>query len=321
MNPPMVAPPFPQIAAASRAQRLEWPAHKVRMVLDTDTYNEIDDQFALVYALLSPEKLAVEAIYAAPFHNERSTGPADGMTKSYEEILRLLERLQRSSAGFVFQGATQFLDASLSPQPTPAAEDLIARALASSPADPLYVVAIGAITNVATAMLLEPKIVEQIVVVWLGGHAWWWPHTAEFNLRQDLHAARLVFDSGAPLIHIPCEGVTSHLLTTPAEIERYVRGRGPIGDYLADIFATYAPDTPGWSKVVWDMAAIGWLLDGGWVPSELIHSPVLTDQLTWSVDRARHLIRSACTVQRDRLFGDLFAKLAAHAARPVVAAG
>ena len=63
------------------------------MVLDTDTCNEIDDQFALVYALLCPEKLNVEAVYAAPFTNDRSTGPGDGMEKSYEEILRLLERL------------------------------------------------------------------------------------------------------------------------------------------------------------------------------------------------------------------------------------
>ena len=55
------------------------------MVLDTDTYNEIDDQFALVYALLCPEKLNVEAVYAALFTNDRSTGPGDGMEKSYEE--------------------------------------------------------------------------------------------------------------------------------------------------------------------------------------------------------------------------------------------
>jgi len=48
------------------------------MVLDTDTYNEVDDQFAVVYALRSPERLRVEALYAAPFHNDRSSGPADG---------------------------------------------------------------------------------------------------------------------------------------------------------------------------------------------------------------------------------------------------
>ena len=48
------------------------------MVLDTDTYNEVDDQFAVVYTLFSPEKFEVEAFYAAPFFNDRSTGPKEG---------------------------------------------------------------------------------------------------------------------------------------------------------------------------------------------------------------------------------------------------
>src|SRR5437764_15119705 len=72
---------------------LEPPAGKVSIVLDTDTFNEIDDQFALTYAVLSPERIELEAIYAAPFHNERSNGPEAGMLKSYNEILRVLERL------------------------------------------------------------------------------------------------------------------------------------------------------------------------------------------------------------------------------------
>ena len=84
----------PEPTDTARRRRLQPPGDGcVRMVLDTDTYNEIDDQFALVHALLSPERLKVEAIYAAPFHNDRSTGPGDGMEKSFEEILRLLARL------------------------------------------------------------------------------------------------------------------------------------------------------------------------------------------------------------------------------------
>lgn len=79
------------------------------MVLDTDTYNEVDDQFALAYALLSPEKLKVEAVYAAPFHNARSESPADGMEKSYQEILRLLEFMNVPSEGFVYRGSTGYL--------------------------------------------------------------------------------------------------------------------------------------------------------------------------------------------------------------------
>ena len=91
------------------------PDGVLRAVIDTDTYNEIDDQFALVYALLSPERIRLEAIYAAPFHNQRSSGPEDGMLRSYEEIGRVLERLGRAPDGSVHQGATGWLPAPTGP--------------------------------------------------------------------------------------------------------------------------------------------------------------------------------------------------------------
>ncbi|MEI9999839.1 MAG: hypothetical protein WDO13_12120 [Verrucomicrobiota bacterium] len=74
-------------------------------------------------------------------------------------------------------------------------------------------------TNVASALLLEPRIAENIVVVWLGGNAPYWPHTREFNLEQDIHASRVLLDSGVPLVFLPCYPVTSHLITTVAELE------------------------------------------------------------------------------------------------------
>jgi purine nucleosidase len=305
---------MPVLSNTLLLERLQPPTGKVRMVLDTDTYNEVDDQFALVYALLSPERLSVEAIYAAPFHNSRSSGPADGMERSYDEILRLLDKMGYSSEGFVYKGATTYLDDSLQPQESEVTADLIKRSMASPVDDPLYVVAIGAITNVASAILLEPKIIERIVVVWLGGHALFWPHTREFNLKQDVPAARLVFDCGVPMVHIPCAGVTTHLHTTVAELEAYVSGRGAIGDYLVEIVKGYHDDHAGWSKVIWDISTIAYLLDPGWVPTELVHSPILTDQVTWSVDRSRHLIRYANFIHRDPIFRDLFMKLeSAHA--------
>ena len=101
------------------------PTGRAEMVLDTDTYNEIDDQFAVVYSLLSPDKLDVKAIYAAPFHNPRSSGPGDGMERSYEEILRLLSRLDVPAEGFVFRGSESYLPAADEGVRSPAAEDLI----------------------------------------------------------------------------------------------------------------------------------------------------------------------------------------------------
>ncbi len=293
-------------------QRLAPPRGPVSMVLDTDTYNEIDDQFAVVYSLLS-EGLNVGAIYAAPFHNSRSTGPADGMRKSYDEILRLLDRLDLPSGGFVYHGSERYLEHIETPVHSEAVDDLIARA--SVPRGrPLYVVAIGAITNIASALLLEPAIAEQIVIVWLGGHPHYWPHTREFNLGQDVLAAQVVFDSGAPVVQIPCKNVAEHLRTTVPEMEAYVKGRGSIGDYLYETFVGYHEDHFAWSKVIWDISTIGYLNNPEWVPSEVRPSPVLLDNATWGAeDPSRHPYRVAVDIHRDQVFGDLFRKLAGRA--------
>ncbi len=270
---------FPKLSPERLRARLEPPRGRVRMVLDTDTYNEVDDQFALVYALLSPERLEVEMVYAAPFHNSRSSGPEDGMEKSYDEILRLLKFLGRPSKGFVLRGSRGYLAAADQPQPSPAAEDLVQRAMAGPDDEPLYVVPIGAITNVASAILMEPRIIEKIVVVWLGGTPSYADSAIEFNLRQDPHASRLMLDCGVPFIQIGCTGVASHLQTTIPELEYYLRGKNALCDYLVDIVTGYTSQPFAWSKVIWDVATIAWLLDPSTVPTKLLPAPVLTEDL------------------------------------------
>jgi purine nucleosidase len=301
---------YPKIPEDRRVHRLQPPVGKINMVLDTDTFNEIDDQYALVYTLLSKEKIHLQAIYAAPFHNELSDGPKDGMEKSFEEIVRILERMNQSAEGFVFRGSEEYLPGPQQPVDSEAARDLIAKAMAAPDDEPLYVVAIGAITNVASAILLEPRIIEKIVVVWLGGHALWWNDTAEFNLKQDVPGARALLDCGVPLVLIPVLGVSSHLVTTLPEINFYVKGNGEIGDFLAERFESCFKDHFGYSRVIWDIATVAYLLNPAAVPTELVHSPVLTDQMTWSRDTSRHLIRCATFVHRDQVFQDLFRKLA-----------
>jgi inosine-uridine nucleoside N-ribohydrolase len=300
---------FPELTETFRLQRLEPPKGKVRLVIDTDTFNEIDDQFAVAYALKSPDRLQVEAIYAAPFHNALSEGPADGMEKSYREILTILQRLRIDPAHYAFRGSTGYLKDAETPQESEAARDLVRRAMASPDDDPLYVVAIGAITNVASAILMEPRIIGKIVLVWLGGHAHDWPDTREFNLIQDVPASRLVFDCGVPLVQVPCMGVASHLLTTLAELREYVKGQGELGDYLYETFERCHDDHFAYSRVIWDISVMAYLVNPQWVPTQLVHSPVLTDHGTWSRDLSRHFIRCAYAVQRDPIFKDLFLKL------------
>ncbi len=283
-----------------------------RVVLDTDTYNEIDDQFALVHVLLSPERVRLEAIYAAPFHNSRSSGPADGMRKSFEEIHRILDVVGHGRTP-VLEGATEWLTDSKSVSASPAAEDLIKRAR-SDKENPLYVVAIGAPTNISSAFLLAPEIIDRVVVIWLGGNSLYWPTAREFNLQQDIRASQALFDSGVALVHVPCFNVADHLSTTRAEVDRYVRPTGRAGAFLAERYEQYVDDGAGASKVIWDLAATGWILGPSWTTSTLTHSPVLTEDLTWSHDDRRHLIREVTYVRRDAVFADLFRRLADHAA-------
>ena len=301
------------MSEAERIERLAPPAGPVRAVLDTDTYNEVDDQFALAYALRSPGSCHLEAVYAAPFHNNRSSDPEDGMERSYEEILRVMERMGIEPGGRVYKGSTRYLPAADVPVESPAARDLVERARAG--ADLLYVLTIGAPTNVASALLLDPGIAGRIVIVWLGGQPHDWHTAREFNLMQDPHASRILFDSGVPLVQIPCTNVAEHLRTTIPELDACLRGRGSLGDYLCDIVAGYHEDHFAWSKVIWDIATVAWLVNPAWVATCLTHSPILTEDLTYSADPARHLVRVARQVNRDAIFRDVFTKLGGRASR------
>ncbi len=289
---------------------------RLRVVLDTDTYNEIDDQYAVAYSLLSPERMSVEAIYAAPFVNDRSMSAAQGMEKSYEEILRLLNFFSHVDESIALRGSDRFFEQK-GPVDSPAARDLIEKAL--KPGDgPLYVLTIGGPVNVSSAILMEPKIKDKIVVVWLGGTPQYRPSASEFNLQQDVIASQILFDSGVALVQIPTKNVAEHLRTTIPELDQHLRGRSRIGDYLYGQFLQYFAvrmNNQGrnegfpWSKVIWDISAVGWLNNPEWVPSEIVPSPMLTDDMRWESASGRHNIRVATNVDRDAVFNDLFSRL------------
>jgi purine nucleosidase len=301
---------FPRLTDVEMVERLQPPAGKAAMVLDTDAYNEIDDQFALVYSLLSPASVEVEAVYAAPFHNVRSDGPGDGMEKSYQEILRVLEHVGRSPEGLAYRGSPCWLESVDEPVESEATSDLIRRGMAEREG-PLYVLAIGAITDVASALLLEPLLVERVVVVWLGGQPHYWRSADEFNLSGNLLASQVLFDSGVPLVQMPTGHVTEQLRTTLGEMERHLKGRGALADYLLEMYREHVPDQCARSKVLWDIITVAYMVEPGWVPTELVHAPRLTDQTTWSADGTRHFMRMTVQVDRDAVFADMFRKVEA----------
>ncbi len=291
-------------------KQLKFRKGKIKAILDTDTYNEIDDQFALVQMLFSKEKIEVQSINAAPFSmNNRSDNPKKGMELSYDEIFRLLEKINFKKNNFVFKGSTKYVGFEKKPINSPAADNIIESALACSEEDPLYVLAIGAISNVASALLKEPEIIKKLVVVWLGGNALYWPQNLEFNLKQDIGGAQVLFDSGVSLVMVPCKGVTSHLISTVPEIEKYIEPHGEIGKFLAMRFKEYNSIHKGWSKEIWDMAAVGYVLNEDWAPTNTIPSPILLDDMNWASDKNRHPIKIVYEIKRDPILKDFIQKL------------
>lgn len=295
-------------------ERLERPDGCVDVVIDTDTYNEIDDQFALAYLIKSDDRLNLKAIYAAPFKNEKADTPEEGMEKSYREILKILTLIGRPEyAQITYKGSKSYLPDETAPVISDAANDLAARAMAQPEDKPLYVIAIGAITNVASALLIEPQIREKIVIIWLGGHAHSWPDTYEFNMYQDVAAARIVFGCQVPLIQLPCMGVVSEFRTTEPELKHWLKGKNALCDYLVDNVINEARRCNMgmcWSRVIWDVTAVAWLLDSAFMKDRLEKSPIPEYDHHYGFDPTRHLIKYVYYIDRDRLFADLFTKLA-----------
>ncbi len=377
---PAPVPTFPTLDEAALRDRLAPPSpqRRHRVVIDTDAANEIDDPFAIAWALLAPERLQVEACLAAPFSFEHRRQevlrarrardnpasahaedheflrlhagklafwerqgwdpatlalpsfctPAEGTQRSVQAIDEVYAHLRLPSAGRVFAGSLRYLRSLAEPERSPATDALIASAeQGAAGGEPLYVLAIGCLTNIANALLLEPELVRRIVVVWTAGYPSHAPHVNRaFNLEQDVRATQVVFDSGVPLVYLPGYHVGAQLRLSLPEMERHVRGAGAIGAHLHGLY-THNPLWPligveaaealhparACSWVIWDLINVAWMLEPEWVPSELVRTPRLGNDLRWhrgDAERDRPWMREAHAVQRDAIFSDFFERLA-----------
>ncbi len=300
-------------------KHLNPPDRQIDAILDTDTYNEIDDQFALAYMVRSKERINVKAVYAAPFFNPNAESVADGMEKSYNEIHNILTLMDEEELkSSVFRGSDRYLENETTPVISDAARDLAERAMSYTEENPLYVVAIGAITNIASALLINPEIKERIVIVWLGGHSHHWPNTREFNMCQDVAAARVIFNSQAPLVQFPCMGVVSAFTISGADMRAHLHGKNKLCNYLVEHteeeISRYIKDDTAWSRIIWDVTAVAWLncMNGGKL-SMLAYTtksaPIPEYNDKYSFDDERHKMAYIFYIRRDELFNDLINKL------------
>jgi inosine-uridine nucleoside N-ribohydrolase len=279
-----------------------------KVVVDSDTYNEMDDQYAVAYAIGSP-RMEVLALHAAPFRNARSKGFADGLEKSCAEMRRVLDRCRKTGEIPVFEGSRTPVteNPGFGPTDSPAARDLIR--LAHETGETLYVLSLGAITNVVSAVLLDPSIREKICVIWLGGNCLDYRDLYEFNLCQDQAAGQLLLNLEIPLVLLPAmDHGTSALLVERSELNE-IRGDSPACRFFREeLPAEFLGDegNVGHARVIWDIAAPGVLAVPEAYTFSVIPAPVFGDDYHYAFDRTRRPIVFMEKVERDPIVRDAF---------------
>jgi purine nucleosidase len=214
-----------------------------RVIIDTDAKNEADDQFAIVHALLSPS-LEVRGLIAAHFGMSRSDR---SMEESRAEIDLLLQLMGLEQQVTVANGAPSGIPDEQTPRDSAGAQLIIAESKLASPEEPLFVAFLGPLTEIASAILLDPGLVDrEVVVVWIGGVGYGGVESypgVEFNLRNDIAAANVVYDSGITVWQVP-SSVYSQVSVSYTELEEKIGGTSKLADYLIN-------QTVEWNRTYW----------------------------------------------------------------------
>tara|TARA_Y100000741_G_C18222143_1_gene546350 strand:+ start:224 stop:1333 length:1110 start_codon:yes stop_codon:yes gene_type:complete len=362
--PKKILDKFPKLSKEILLNNLSIPSGKNKMILDTDTANEIDDQFALAWTLLSKDKIDLLGVTAEPYSfqhhkdelieafdiisnnktidntkenlvsNYRSwvnglidanihpndiyfDTPEEGVEKSYQEIITIFNKLNIKHEGMVFRGSPKYLENYNEPIVTESSKFIVDMCKKYSN-EKIYVCAIGCLTNIASALLTNPEIIKNLVVVWTSGFPTYSFNNNKnsLNLVQDVLASQLLFESGVAHVYLPGFNVGAQLTLSLPDMKEFVKGRGEIGDYLYFLY-TNNPlhkqrgvlDQSWRTWVIWDVINIAWLINPNWVPTKIINSSSLDNELYWIKNDSNHLIREAFGVNRDEIFNDFFKKL------------
>lgn len=290
---------------------------KKKVILDTDMYNEIDDQFALTYLIKSLDVFDLQAITIAPFSKSGYANTMtieDGTEKSYETTLNILDMLNKPEyKSIVYKGAIMYMQDS--EEDNDAVNKIIEIANRNKKT---IILAIGAITNVALAIKKAPEIISRIKVVWLGGNTFLTKDNSEFNFRQDIKAVQTVFESKVELVVIPCRNVASNLSTTIYELEHYLNQDTKLNNYLKEIFIKCKKsfmkepkDEIGSSKTLWDLSAIAYEINADWFKSEMISCPIVLDNGLYQQTTDKHNIIFVNDLYRNKIYQDFFIKMGA----------
>ena len=230
-----------------------------RVVLDCDTANEVDDQFAIAHAL-GEETLAVLGVISV--HNTTAHGP--GSRDMYQEEAERVVALCESDVPCV-PGAERPMESREDLVPSAGLEFLVKE----SRRGPLTILATGPATDVASLFLAAPESRENVRVVWLGGFgdaaSYRVNRMGELNGRADIAAWRTLLEEPVHLLHVPTWPAPAKILVDPASFGEELRTIGrPVASYLAEILELWAAeygDPPAGKKELWDLACVAAVAD------------------------------------------------------------
>ncbi|MBR1757519.1 MAG: nucleoside hydrolase [Lachnospiraceae bacterium] len=291
------------------------PANKkLRVIVHTDCKNEADDQFALAHHLMT-EKYDVVGIIAGHFNdNPQEYGVGNTAKASYDEILKMLDLMGLSGKYPVAMGSAYPMKDCTDLIESEGADMIIAEALKDDPR-PLYICCQGAITDIGCAILKEPAICEKMTVIWIGGGMY--PDGCkEFNLRNDIAAANILFSSKTEVWQVPIN-VYKQAAVSLAELQVRVRPCGEVGRYLFEQMVDYNNKTlkPHWPHgETWglgDQATVTLLLDEKErFNYDLIPAPYILPDMSYDFTPENRPIRVYHTIDARLTMEDFYAKLA-----------
>lgn len=279
------------------------------VIMDTDMENEIDDKFALVYALKSQE-ISVNSITIAPFSGSVYTKTdtiQEGNEMSFATTKNILEMCGVQLP--VYQGSNVYFNAYAGEIPD-ASKEMID---ACEKHEEVVILGLGALTNVAIAIKEKPEIAEKMEVLWLATNIIDFGCNDDFNLIQDVEAARFVFEHVRALSLIPGRGVASALLTSVYEFEHYTKDTNEINAYLYNEMKTKVVDYVGRNKVLWDLAVIAFYLNEtqslDWCRYKWMKRPRFQDDCGYGTETYPKEMKYVYYIERNFVYRDFYTKL------------
>jgi inosine-uridine nucleoside N-ribohydrolase len=287
-------------AKARRVPEIPPKDKRLRVIIDSDARNEIDDIWALALAILSPERFQIEGFVAANYDNNQPGGGPDSIEASRREIEVILDKAGMAGRYPVLRGSPP-MRYQYEPSESEGVDFIIEKAMASTPEDPLWVIGLGAATNIASAYLKEPRIAERTIVFWHFRTRW--PQQCwNFNVIGDVRAARLVFHSDLAFVLFD---TGTHLYCPMSESQQYT-SCGELGKYLHQFryeSAWYQKADKGF----FDLGDIAALVDPSLASWEVTPCPEVDWDLSYKFRGTKGSILRCYDIDRDRTF-ELFGR-------------